>query len=376
MRASKPQTGSAPAKCDPKYVSAVNRGSLSYNRRVNPGFATPEGTARLVARRTTARDFGFYRLFDNLAVSSLGLGTYLGNPDDATDAAYRDAVIAAVRGGINFLDTAINYRHQRSERSIGKALEQLFGKRDARRDELVVATKAGFLTPGAVPEFLKPEDVAGGMHSMQPDFLADQIERSRANLGLDTIDILYLHNPETQLGFVSREEFERRIRLVFARLEQLVASGKIRYYGTATWDGYRATTATASLDLARLVEIAEEAGGAQHHFRFVQLPFNFAMPEAFTNGVLDLAARFGIAVVASATLLQARLASNLPESLAERFAGLRTDAQRAIQFTRSTPGIITALVGMSQAAHVAENLAIAGVTPLAESAYRDLFQHA
>jgi predicted aldo/keto reductase-like oxidoreductase len=108
----------------------------------------------------------------------------------------------------------------------------------------------------------------------------------------------------------------------------------------------------------------------------VQLPFNFAMPEAFTNGVLDLAGHSRIAVVASATLLQARLARDLPEGLAGRFPGLTTDAQRAIQFTRSTPGILTALVGMSRAAHVAENLAVATVPPLTADAYRDLYQRA
>jgi len=343
---------------------------------VNQGFATPEGTACFAARRPGPASCGFYRLFANLQISSLGLGTYLGNPDDSTDISYRDAVISAVRGGVNFLDAAINYRHQRSERSIGAALAQLFAAGDAQRNQIVVATKAGFLTPGAVPEFLKPEDVAGGMHSMQPDFLADQIDRSRANLGLDTLDIFYLHNPETQLGFVGREEFERRLRLAFARLETLVAEGRIRNYGTATWDGYRLPAGKPALDLARLAEISTEVGGAQHHFRFVQLPFNLAMPEAFTNGVLDLAARSGIAVVASATLLQARLARNLPEGLNEKFPGLTTDAQRAIQFTRSTPGILAALVGMSRLPHVAENLAIAGVPPLAPEAYRDLYQRA
>jgi len=343
---------------------------------VNHGFATPEGTARFSARRSGPGRFGFYRQFDNLQVSSLGLGTYLGNPDDPTDIAYRNAVIAAVRGGINFLDTAVNYRHQRSERSIGAALVQLLAAGDAQRDEIVVATKAGFLTTGALPGFLKPEDIAGGMHSMQPDFLADQIDRSRANLGLDTIEIFYLHNPETQLGSVSREEFERRIRLAFAKLETLVTNGKIRKYGAATWEGFRAPAAKPALDLARLVEIATEVGGTQHHFRLVQLPFNLAMPEALTNGVLDLAARSGIAVVASATLMQARLACDLPEALAEKFPGLTTDAQRAIQFTRSTPGILAALVGMSRAAHVAENLGVAGVPALTENEYRDLYQRA
>ena len=67
---------------------------------------------------------------------------------------------------------------------------------------------------------------SGGMHSMQPDFLADQIDRSRANLGLETIDIFYLHNPETQLGFVNREEFERRIRLAFAQARNTRCGGQ------------------------------------------------------------------------------------------------------------------------------------------------------
>ena len=341
------------------------------------GFATPDGTARLAARFPAFRDSNFYRKVDLCEVSSLGLGTYLGEADDRTDASYRDAAIAAVRGGINFLDAAINYRHQRSERSIGAALSELFQSGGARRDEVVVATKAGFLTPGAVPAFLKDEDVAGNMHSMQADFLADQIERSLANLGLGTIDIFYLHNPETQLSFVSREEFDNRIRLAFLKLEQMVAEGKICHYGTATWDGYRRPAgARDALHFAHLLEIATEVGGSSHHFRFIQLPFNLAMPEAFTNGVLELAAKSGITVVASATLLQARLARDLPEVLAEKLPGLSTDAQRAIQFTRSTPGITSALVGMSHAEHVTENLAVAGVLPLAAEAYQELYQRA
>lgn len=351
--------------------------TLSYNLRVTPGFATAEATARFAARFAAARDHGFYRTIHNLQISTLGLGTYIGNADAATDRAYQQAIAAAVRGGINFFDTAINYRHQHSERSIGSALAELFGAGVARREELVVATKAGFLTPGAVPSFLKPDDVVGNIHSMQPEFLADQIDRSRANLGLDTLDIFYLHNPETQLGFVNCEEFERRIRLAFATLEHLVAAGKIRCYGMATWGGYRQPPgARDALDLARLVELAVAEGGNQHHFRFIQLPFNLAMPEAFTNGVLERAAQLGITVVASASLLQARLARDLPDSLAEKFPGLTTDAQRAIQFTRSTPGVAVALVGMSQAAHVAENLEIAAGPPLAQEVYLDLHQRA
>ena len=104
------------------------------------------------------------------------------------------------------------------------------------------------------------------MHSMEPRFIADQIDRSRSNLGLETIDIFYLHNPETQLNFVIRDEFDGRIRLAFEALERMVAEGKIRYYGTATWEGYRRPGgAKDTLDLVRLIEIAQEQGGPQHH---------------------------------------------------------------------------------------------------------------
>ena len=335
---------------------------------MTPGYATATGTARFAARFPDSEAAGFYREAQGLLISSLGLGTYLGSPDEPTDQAYTAAAKAALSGGINFLDSAINYRHQRSERSLAAALA------GAPRDEVAVCTKAGFLTPGAVPSSLAREDVVGGMHSMAPDFLADQIDRSRANLALETIDVFYLHNPETQLGFLSRPQFEERVSRAFARLEHLVSQGRIRYYGMATWDGFRKANA---LELPRIAELARQEGGSEHHFRFIQLPFNLGMVEAFVQkpeNVLQAAEREGITVIASATLLQSQLAAGLPEAIVDRLPGLASDAQRAIQFTRSTPGIAVALVGMSQAGHVAENLGISRVAPATREQYLRLYE--
>src|SRR5690348_10657904 len=128
-------------------------------------YATAEGTARFQDRFPQLRDNLFFRPVLNLNVSSLGIGTYLGRADEATDAAYTDALLAAAGNGINLFDTAINYRNQRSEKCIAAALKQL------QRDEIVICTKAGFLTPGAVPSSLDAKDVVGGMHSMAPAFL-------------------------------------------------------------------------------------------------------------------------------------------------------------------------------------------------------------
>jgi aryl-alcohol dehydrogenase-like predicted oxidoreductase len=321
-------------------------------------YATAVATTRYAGRHAVLRDAAFYRTVFDLQVSTLGIGTYLN--------ASVDALLAAAEGGINFFDAAINYRGQQSERDIGAALQQL------QRDEIVVCTKAGFLTPGAVPGFLAPDDVVDE-HSMSPGFLEDQIERSRANLGVDTIDVFYLHNPEAELAWRTRDEFDARIRRAFAHLERLADRGMIRWYGCATWEGFRQP---GQLSLPRLAEIAAEEGGADHKFRFIQLPFNLGMVEAYVGkpeSVLDQAARLGIAVIASATLLQTRVLEHMPDAVADLLPGLETAAQRAIQFTRSTPGISVALVGMGCREHVLDNLGVALVPPATPDQYVRLY---
>ena len=114
-------------------------------------FATPAATKRYIDRFVSRAADGHFREAHGLAVSSLGMGTYLGNPDPKTDASYTAAVITAAESGINLFDAAINYRFQRSERSIGQALKQLAAK-GFSREEFVVCTKGGYLTPdGSMP---------------------------------------------------------------------------------------------------------------------------------------------------------------------------------------------------------------------------------
>jgi aryl-alcohol dehydrogenase-like predicted oxidoreductase len=371
---------------------------MTSTRALIPGRATTEGTSRF--RDHFGRQFpGHFREAHHLWLSSIGLGTYLGEPDDATDALYRGTVSRALELGVNVFDTAVNYRHQRSERSIGEALAERIGASKLRRDEIFVATKGGFLSfDGREPPdpnayfrqrfletgLVRPEDVAAGCHVMSPAYLADQIEVSRRNLGLETIDLYYVHNPETQLERESREAFSRRLSGAFEALEAAVKAGKIAAYGTATWNAYRvAPEARDSISLIDVLKVAEDVGGPAHHFRAVQLPFNLAMLEALDPSMQELegkpapalvAARSrGLMVFASASLLQGRLANGLPDEIARHFPSLATDAQRAIQFVRSTPGVTAALVGMSHREHVDENLATARVAPMTFRDYQTMF---
>jgi aryl-alcohol dehydrogenase-like predicted oxidoreductase len=369
-----------------------------------PGYATPVGTARYRDRFPSLRDAGHFRRPEcaagagQLWFSSLGLGTYLGEPDEATDHSYTEAITSALNSGINVLDTAINYRHQRSERNIGAALNQLVSSGHLKRDEVMVCTKAGYLSfdgntpvdPRAYfmreyvePGILDPQQLAGGMHCMAPGYLENQIERSRRNLGLETIDVFYVHNPESQLADVAAEVFRQRLKEAFVMLEKQVKAGRIRYYGLATWGGFRvADGARDHLNLFDVVRTAHDAGGEPHHFRFLQLPFNLAMPEAYglanqnfgkeRMSLLSAASRLGVVVMGSATLYQGQLAHGLPE-LVSRILGLKGDAENAIQFSRSAPGLTTALIGMGHAVHVAANLKPALVPPTPVDQWNKLF---
>ncbi|HXY00103.1 MAG TPA: aldo/keto reductase [Candidatus Limnocylindrales bacterium] len=359
--------------------------------------ATQEGTTRYAEKfRGIAAD-GHFRKVQGLVFSSLGIGTYLGQPNDTTDASYAAAIVAAVESGINVIDTAINYRLQRSERSVGTALKVLAHK-GFLRSEIVVCTKAGYLTPdGSMPtdpnryffeEYIQrgifgAKDIAAGCHCMTPRFLENQLIRSLKNLGVETVDVFYLHNPETQLTDIPRLEFLNRVREAFGFLESAVSAGRVQFYGLATWNGFRKpASAPDAVQLAELEAIAKEVAGEKHHFRFVQLPFNLAMTEALTLGnqnlgakertIMEAADELGITLIASASLLQGQVAQNLPEFVAEAL-GLGNDTERALQFVRSAPGITTALVGMSRTPHVEANARLVEAPPAGLDQFRRLF---
>src|SRR5215467_4933417 len=196
--------------------------------------ATKEGTTRYSHRFAERAADGHFREAQRMVFSSVGIGTYLGQPNEKTDEAYTSSVVASVESGINIIDSAINYRFQRSERSIGAALKQLRAK-GFEREEIVLCTKGGYLTPDdAMPadpneyffrEYIQQgifnaKDLAAGSHCMAPKFLKDQLGRSLKNLGVECIDVYYLHNPETQLSEIAKLEFLQRVRTAFEFLNR------------------------------------------------------------------------------------------------------------------------------------------------------------
>ncbi len=326
--------------------------------------------------------------------ATLGLGTYLGDPTPEADAGYLAAARAFLAAGGRAFDTAANYRTGRSERALGQAF------RDLPAGSVFVSTKAGYLPMGdgvtaesprawfqrvlAEPGILSPEAVVDGCHALTPRYLAHQLEVSRAALGVEILDVFHLHNPEQQLPHLGPDRFYGMVREAFEACEAFVRAGRIRAYGTATWNGFRVPPGRPDhLSLERLWAAAEAAGGRDHHFRWIQLPLNLAMPEAFLAPTQPLggaamtplraAATLGLSVQVSAPLLQARLLGQLPPDLVAAL-GARTPAQAALQFARSCPGVTMALCGMGRPDHVAENAEVLGLPRVDPDRLEGLFR--
>jgi aryl-alcohol dehydrogenase-like predicted oxidoreductase len=361
--------------------------------------ATQEGTWAYRDRFHEQFARTFFRSFDDLALSSIGIGTYLGDPTDAVDEDYREAVVEALESGVNVVDTSINYRHQRSERAVGEALEQT----DVPREDVFVATKGGFVPferehPVDPAQFVFEEYVQTGIidrghlvqgsHCITPPFIDDQFDRSRENLGVDTIDCYYVHNPETQLESRSQEAVYDHLEATFTRLEERVQAGDLRCYGVATWDAFRvdhgAEKYLSAAEILRRARAAADAAGAEStHFRAIQLPFNVGMADAFTvdahegptglQSVLEFAHQNEIGVFTSASLLQGHLLETFPAAVEAELSG-DTRAQRAINFARSGPGVTAALVGMASAEHVRENVAAGTFEPLGARTFDAIFE--
>mgnify|MGYP002682530552 CR=1 FL=1 len=116
-----------------------------------------------------------------------------------------DALRAAIKAGVNFIDTADVYGDGRSERLVGKVIKEL-------PEKIYVATKAG--------RRLSPHTAEG----YNRENLTAFVERSLTNLGVERLDLLQLHCPPTQVYYMPE---------VFGVLDDMIQTGKLQYYGVS-----------------------------------------------------------------------------------------------------------------------------------------------
>jgi aryl-alcohol dehydrogenase-like predicted oxidoreductase len=378
--------------------------------RLIQGYATRSATEDYAGTFGAQCGTGHYSDFLNLhlKLSSLGIGTFPGAATDEVDEAVAGIVRTAALAGINVFDTAAHYRYGRSAVALGEGLRRALAEGVAREQVFVVA-KGGFLAfPGGRPQDFPAwfdanivsralgtrADLAGD-HLISPAHVVAQLDTLREALGLQTVDAFLLDQPEVHIPQIGKEATNGKILAVFEALEAERAAGKLRGYGIATFEGLRAgTDAPLFESITSLQGLAEKAHrpangtpAGQHGFRVVQLPFNQAMTEGFTRfsqatgrgnvaSSIQAAHQLRVYVMASHTLGKGLLARQCADGVAQALADLANDAQRAMQFNRSTPGIGTSLVGITDPAHLDDLREGARRAPLPRAEYLKLYERA
>ena len=370
--------------------------SSSPSYEILEGNATPDGTRKYSDYAISqGKPRSHFKSFENLHLSSLGMGTYLGQVSKEDDQAVENAVYQSVRSGaINVIDTAINYRAMKSEKSIGRALLRLVNDGVISRDQVFVSTKNGYITnDGDYPnidvmeymhrmyiqtEVITADDISSGYNVIKPSYLAKCIDKSLTNMHLSTIDLVYIHNAfESWYQDVSREQFMEMLAKAFEMYEKYRANNKIRYYGMATWTCFRVPSESPEyLSLEQAVKCAEGVGGKDHGFKFIQLPYNLAYSEALllrnqsvqSEGnltILQAAAKLNIGIFTSIPLFQGRLfRSQIPN-----YGNATDPVAKLLQIIRSSSSVIAPLIGQKRPEHVEENLKVANMPPLSEEEF-------
>jgi len=372
------------------------------------GYATAQHT-RAYQKKVKAA-VGHFSEFpgESIKLSSIGVGTFPGEANSQVDDVIADIVSGALQNGINVIDTAAHYRYGRSLAAVGQGINEALSQGVSRQDFFLVS-KGGFLCfqdgrPESFDDWFAQKIIADGLgthddlyencHLLTAEYLLYQLNESRAQLGVDTLDGFLIDQPEVHIKKRGKEFVNQKLLEIFIGLENAVKHNWVRYYGISAFDGFRVATDDPRFQsLTSLLALAEKAAkkvqGTNyqgHHFRLMQMPFNLVMSEAFTRfnqvtgpgniaSTLQAAYQLNVYVMASHTLMKGHLAEPGAAVLeGDALAGVTNNAQRAIQFNRSTPGVGSTLLGMSQLAHLQDVLTVVGVPPIPRSDYLKMYQ--
>ncbi|MEW2130378.1 aldo/keto reductase [Streptomyces sp. NPDC005435] len=294
-------------------------------------------------------------------MTDLALGTYRCRAIPET------AARAAASGA--WIDTAPNYAQGRAHALLAPTL--------AAHPASRVSTKAGFFTATTGADAVRARVLDGARaatgHSLAPDYLRWQLDRNRAELGRERLDLVLLHNPE-RAHHGDRAALHQVLRDAFTVLEEAAAAGHLTGYGVATWHGFTDGLFTVA-DLLALA--ADAAGTDAHHLAAVQLPVSLVVLGPLLqaldgHGPLADAAAANLTVMASAPLHGGELPRITGPELADLIRPGLTPAQACLLTIASCPGVTQLLVAASSAPHWEEAAVAVAQPPLDATRLREI----
>lgn len=262
------------------------------------GFATINGTKKFANKFSSKANNDFFNKSHNgLFLSSIGIGMYKGEKNIEGDKNWEKSLNYGLLNGINVVDNAIRYRGQRSEKILGRVIKKLFMTKQLSREELFITTKGGLIgTPYYTKDKnyvedilikkwkLKRKEIYNNLHCISLNFLKKQFNISRKNLGLNTIDCYFIHNPELAKSYLNEKDFYLQIKKIFVWLEHLRNINYIKNYGIASWNGFRRKkNSRPYINIRKLIKVAYNIAGNNHGLRFIEAPLSIGMPYLHNN---------------------------------------------------------------------------------------------
>lgn len=339
------------------------------------GYATVKDTRKYFERKKIALE----KTKSNNYFTSLpiAMGTFIGDFSDEDSRKYEESLTYGINKGVNFIDTAICYRGMRSEKDVGRVLQRLFTeKADIKRNEIIISSKAGIIfgdisVPIRPIEYLENILIGEGIvkvediniteqfrHTLNPRFYEHAIEKSKENLGIDTIDIHYIHEPEASKSVMESEVFYSKLEKLFEFYESQVEKGNIVNYGMATWSAFiTMENSKEYISLEKVVDIAKKVAGEKHHFKFIQLNYNKINTAANTLKNQKIKGKYYTAIEA-ANELGIITNINAPLNQMQKLNEERYSVEEMLKFAIDTKGVYAAMVGNKQIQHLKDNMKI------------------
>jgi aryl-alcohol dehydrogenase-like predicted oxidoreductase len=308
-----------------------------------------------------------------VSVSEIGFGAWAlgGGWGDQPEEQSLAALAQAIDLGVNFIDTAAGYGDGRSERIIGRVLQE-------RPEKLFVATKTPPL-PGPWP----PSPYCTVEDRYPESYLRENIDQRRRSLGVDTIDLLQLHTWTRAWNKNPRP---------LDTLKQLQAEGKIRHIGISTPEQDQ----NAVIDLMRrgyldtvqvIYNVFEQEPAAELLPAALECKVGVIVRVVFDEGGLTGKFRRGQKFAADDFRSQ-YFAGDRVDRVVERVERIEEDVRRespdrkltmpevAILFALAHPAVSSVIPGTRSVAQARANTAVSELEPLGESLRAKLRAHA
>ena len=333
------------------------------------GYCTAKGSEKYTSQfKNYSKDL--YSTVHNLKLSGYGVGSY--SPNGMKEISEIISMFEHLwNSGCNVIDTASNYQDGNSELAVGAFVKKQCLIDQGFRKGLFIATKAGLLSISDQRKIKNSSNILlkGPHFNFEPEHFELSIKQSLARMEVETIDCIFIHNPEEALKTNNSLNACEVLIPIIEVIESFCQKGFVKSWGISTWSGFISNPESADyLSISDIYAAASQVAGEKHNFKYIQIPFglwnleqtlvaNQKNADGNFSDCISAARSFKLGIFSNSSLLQGEMLGKSIdwEELYPNDLDL-SHAQKILHITRSLSFADVNLVGMSSSESLSENI--------------------